>query len=195
MMKNTVSENGFFFHTVVNTDFETTVENVRAALPLEGFGILTEIDFSGTMKLKLDKDIPNCLILGACNPAFGWEAYQQEPWIGIELPCNVVIRQLEDGKVEVAMKNPALLVEFTGNEVLRPMSEEIKARVRRVLGSLNGNYTDTGRLVRTHRGWPASFPAAPALSRNCSPCRRAIHVADGPVPTDAAAGSSLPWRR
>ncbi len=136
MMQNQFTENGFYFHTVVNTDFASTVENVRTALPEEGFGVLTEIDFSGTMKLKLDKDIPNCLILGACNPPFGWEAYQSEPWIGVELPCNVVIRELDNGKVEVAMKNPALLVEFTGNEELRPMSEDIKARVRRIMSVL-----------------------------------------------------------
>ncbi|MCB1220053.1 MAG: DUF302 domain-containing protein [Planctomycetales bacterium] len=136
MMQSSVTENGMYFQTTVNTDFDTTVENIREALPGEGFGILTEIDFSGKMKEKLDADIPRCLILGACNPPFGLEAYKLEPWIGIELPCNIVVRQMEDGKVEVAMKNPALLVEFTGQEEIRPMSEEIKAKVRRILNSI-----------------------------------------------------------
>ncbi len=132
-MHNEITTNGYYMHTAVNTDFATTVENVRAALTDEGFGILTEIDFSATMKTKLDKDTPPCLILGACNPPFAWEVFQSEPWIGVEMPCNVVIRQQADGSVEVAIKNPGMLVEATGNAELTELGVELTARVIRVL--------------------------------------------------------------
>lgn len=136
MKVDAVKEVDYYFHTVVSTDFDTTVANIREALPPLGFGILTEIDFSGKMKEKLDKDINRCLILGACNPPFGYEAYVRDQWIGVELPCNVVVREMDNGSVEVAMKNPALVVEFTGNEELRPMSEEIKQKVRTFLNGI-----------------------------------------------------------
>ena len=132
-----ITENGYYLHTAVSTDFATTVENVRAALKEEGFGVLTEIDFSATMKAKLDKDTPPCLILGACNPPFAWQVFESEPWIGVEMPCNVVVRQLEDGSVEVAMKNPAMLVEATGNDELGDVGAELTARVVRVLENVS----------------------------------------------------------
>lgn len=137
MMESAVSTEGYYLHTTVTTDFSTTVEKVRAALKDEGFGVLTEIDFSATMKTKLDKDTPPCLILGACNPGFAWQTFQNEPWIGIELPCNVVVRQLEDGSVEVAMKNPALLLELTGNADLVPIGEELMPKVMRIMNAIS----------------------------------------------------------
>jgi uncharacterized protein (DUF302 family) len=137
MMESAVSIENYYLHTTVTTDFATTVELVRAALKDEGFGILTEIDFSATMKTKLDKDTPPCLILGACNPGFAWQVFQHEPWIGIELPCNVVVRQLEDGSVEVSMKNPAMLLELTENENLVPIGEELMPKVMRIMEAVS----------------------------------------------------------
>ena len=136
-MEGSSMTDGYYLLTAVKTDFATTVENVRVALKDEGFGILTEIDFSATMKAKLDKDTPPCLILGACNPPFAWEVFQSEPWIGVEMPCNAVIRQLEDGSVQVAIKNPGMLAEATGNSELKSLGEELTARVERVLAVIS----------------------------------------------------------
>ena len=132
-MHSHITENGFYLNTAVNTGFDETVENLKAALKEEGFGILTEIDFQATMKAKLDQDTPPHLILGACNPPFAWEAFEHEPWIGVIMPCNVVVREMEDGSIEVSVKNPRFISEATGNSDLDEIGEELTARVIRVL--------------------------------------------------------------
>jgi len=137
MTESSVEVQKYYLHTKVSTDFDTTVEMVRAALKDEGFGILTEIDFSATMKVKLDKNTPPCIILGACNPGYAWRAFEEEPWIGVELPCNVVVRQLEDGSVEVAIKNPAILLEAIGNENLVPVGEELMPKIQRIIEAIS----------------------------------------------------------
>lgn len=138
-MHGHITENGYYMHTPVSTDFETTVANVREALQAEGFGILTEIDFSAKMKEKLDVDTPPCLILGACNPPFAWEVFQSEPWIPVEMPCNVVVRQMDDGSVEVAIKNPGILAEATGNDDLTDLGKELTDAVIRILEAVSHN--------------------------------------------------------
>ncbi|MCB1220052.1 MAG: DUF302 domain-containing protein [Planctomycetales bacterium] len=132
-MHSHITVNGYYLHTAVSTDFETTVEKLRGILKDEGFGVLTEIDFSAKMKEKLDVDTPPCLILGACNPPFAWQVFQSEPWIGVEMPCNVVVRQMDDGSVEVAIKNPGMLVEATGNNELSQLGEDLTQAVVRIL--------------------------------------------------------------
>ncbi|MCB1185560.1 DUF302 domain-containing protein [bacterium] len=132
-MHSHITVNGYYLHTAVSTDFETTVEKLRGILKDEGFGVLTEIDFSAKMKEKLDVDTPPCLILGACNPPFAWQVFQSEPWIGVEMPCNVVVRQMDDGSVEVAMKNPGMLVEATGNSELSQLGKDLTDAVVRIL--------------------------------------------------------------
>lgn len=131
-----VASGGYYLTAAVDTDFDTTVANLRAALAGEGFGVLTEVDMQAKFAEKLEVEIPRYLILGACNPPLAYEVYQQENWIGILLPCNFVIRELADGTVSVAAQNPQMLPQATGNADLMPLASDLADKVGRVLAAL-----------------------------------------------------------
>jgi len=116
--------------------FDQAVESVRAVLASQGFGVLTEIDVRATMKAKLDVDVPRQIILGACNPPLAHRALAIEPSIGLLLPCNVVIRETEDGTVVEAI-DPAVLVAFTGNEALEPVATAVAHALAAAMDTLN----------------------------------------------------------
>lgn len=120
------------------TDFsyEEADGRVRKALEKEGFGILTEIDVSATLKKKLDIDVPPYEILGACNPPLAHQALQAEPDIGLLLPCNVVVRVLADGRTMVEALDPVVQLAIADNADLRPLAEDVRARMRRVIDNL-----------------------------------------------------------
>ena len=110
--------------------------NVEAALKTEGFGILTEIDIQATMKKKLDRDYKPYLILGACNPVFADKVLQAEPHIGTLLPCNVTIREVEEGNFEVAIMDPTVAMSMVHNPMIEPLAGEVREKLVRMLESL-----------------------------------------------------------
>ena len=112
------------------------LDAVRGALADQGFGILTQIDMAATLHAKLGVDIPAQVILGACNPPSAYRALGVEESIGLLLPCNVVVRAGHDGRTVVEALDPQMMVEVTGNEALRPVAEEVGARLRSALDSL-----------------------------------------------------------
>jgi uncharacterized protein (DUF302 family) len=114
-----------------------TIEEVRqtveSALGREGFGVLTEIDIRATMKKKLDKDYLPHVILGACNPVYADKVLSKEPRISTLLPCNVTIRQLETGEIEVATINPEAAMNTVGNAAIEEFGREVQAKLLSVL--------------------------------------------------------------
>lgn len=119
----------------VQSDFATTVTAVREALAEQGFGILTEIDVTATLKAKLDHDMEDYLILGACNPPLAHRALEIDRTIGLLLPCNVVVRAEGDRTVVQAL-DPGTMTALTGLEALRPVAEEATRRLDEVLSAL-----------------------------------------------------------
>ena len=120
--------------TTVELDYEPTVARVKEALAREGFGILAEIDVAATMKAKLGVDFKPYVILGACNPPLAHRALTAEPDIGLLLPCNVVVYAADaPRKTVVAAMDPVAALDLTGNAGIRPIAEEVKARLTRVL--------------------------------------------------------------
>jgi len=125
-----------FGKTVAMTQ-EQAVQAVTQALAGEGFGVLTEIDVAATLKKKLGLERPPYRILGACNPEFAARALEAEPQIGALLPCNVVVRQGADGKTVVEFMDPDAVLGLVGRPEMAPIAAEVKARLVRVMQTLN----------------------------------------------------------
>lgn len=117
--------------------FDKAMESVRSALADQGFGVLTEIDVKSTMKAKLDVEMDDYVILGACNPPLAYRALQAEPSIGILLPCNVVLRGAGPGQTLVEVVDPSTMVMLTGNDAIAPVAAEVSDRLRAVLDLLS----------------------------------------------------------
>lgn len=120
----------------LSTDYETALTQTIDALKAEGFGVLTEIDVKETLKKKLGVDYLPYKILGACNPALAHRSLTVAPEVGLLLPCNVTVRQLEDGSIEVAMIDPLMMMGVINNPALKPIADEAMERLKRVAQSL-----------------------------------------------------------
>jgi len=118
------------------SSFADTVTAVREALDAQGFGILTEIDIQATLRAKLDVETPPQIILGACRPPLAHQALELEPSVGLLLPCNVVVRALDDDSTLVEALDPAVMVSLTGNDALRPVAEDASRRLTAALGQV-----------------------------------------------------------
>jgi uncharacterized protein (DUF302 family) len=118
---------------ILETAPEQARERAIDVLKTEGFGVLTEIDVQATMKKKLDRDMHYYTILGACNPEMAWDALDLEPKIGTMLPCNVIVRELDDGRVEVSAVNPQASMQAVGNPELDKVAEKVRTRLQRVI--------------------------------------------------------------
>lgn len=127
---------GYTLSTTVARPFDETLAATREALAAQGFGVLTEIDMAGTLKKKLDVDIPPQVILGACSPPNAYQAVLAEPSIGVLLPCNVVVRSAGEGSTIVEAIDPATMHELTGNEAIKDVASTIGGMLQAVLDSL-----------------------------------------------------------
>ena len=117
--------------------FEETVEKLTQALREEGFGIITTIDIKETFKSKLNIKFRPYLILGACNPRFAYEALLEEDKVGVFLPCNIVVQEHEDGKVEVSIIDPEEMMRSTNNLNLRMFATQVKQSLQQVLRKID----------------------------------------------------------
>ena len=126
----------YYFSKIVDDDFDAAIERVTARLAESGFGVLTTIDVSGTLKKKIDVDFQRYTILGACNPGFAYKALQAEDKIGTMLPCNVIVQETSDGKVEVAAVDPIASMSAIKNEALGEVATEVQGMLKNVIESL-----------------------------------------------------------
>ncbi len=120
----------------VKDNFNEAVGRVTEALKSEGFGVLTEIDVKETMKKKLGEDMAPYKILGACNPPLAHRALMIAPEVGLLLPCNVVVRQVEGGETEVSLIDPMGMMAVVGKPALQTVAQEVRARFERVAKAL-----------------------------------------------------------
>ncbi len=123
------------FQSTLNMPYETALEKVTAALKVEGFGILTNIDVRETMKKKLDVDIRKYSILGACNPPLAHKALTARPDVGLLLPCNVIVYE-EGGSTVVNIIDPMSMTNFIQDPALDEVAEEARQRLKRVSEAL-----------------------------------------------------------
>ena len=125
--------------------YEQAVERATEELKKEGFGILTTIDVTQTLKQKLDKDFRKYTILGACNPPLAYRAFEAELEIGLLLPCNVVVYETEPGRSVVSAMAPiAAMGVVGGNPALKDVAREADERLRRALKALEAIRAQAG---------------------------------------------------
>jgi uncharacterized protein (DUF302 family) len=129
---------GYAFGGRVKAGHEEAKAAITSALAAEGFGILTEIDVSATLKKKLGLDVPPYVILGACNPQFASQALAVEPQIGALLPCNVVVRNDDAGRTYVEAMDPDAVLGLVGRPEIAPIAKEVRSRLERALATLPG---------------------------------------------------------
>ena len=132
---------GIALSTEMNTSFDDAVQRTRKALADQGFGVLTEIDVKATLKEKLGEDMEDYLILGACNPPLAHRAVNIDRQIGLLLPCNVVVRAdpTNGDTMLVEAMDPQVLVDVTGEAELRPVADEVAAKLRAAIDSLSAS--------------------------------------------------------
>jgi uncharacterized protein (DUF302 family) len=120
------------FNVTVNGNMDEIRSRVEAALKEEGFGVLTEIDVAATLKKKIDVDRKPYLILGACNPVLANQAINADPDIGLLLPCNVVLREEDDGSITVGFMDPAAVLGLVDKQGVEDLAGEVRDRLERV---------------------------------------------------------------
>ena len=119
----------------LDISFADAVSRVRAALREHGFGVLTEIDLTATLRAKIGEQIEDYIILGACNPPSAYAALGVDRSIGLLLPCNVVVRAAGAGTIVEAL-DPQVMVTLTGRPELKPVADEVGRRLARALAEL-----------------------------------------------------------
>ena len=126
----------YYFSKILNVSFDEAITRVTEELKKEGFGILTDIDVKETLKKKLNVDFKKYRILGACNPPFAYKSLQAEDKIGLMLPCNVVVQEISDGKIEVAAIDPIASMQAIENPKLRDVAEQVRDKLKTVIDNL-----------------------------------------------------------
>lgn len=126
----------FGFGKQVDISFDDAIQKVTAVLQDEGFGVLSDIDVAAKMKEKLDKDMPRYRILGACNPALAYQAISAVEDIGLLLPCNVLVREDNDGGVHVDFMDPISVMSLVEDADVTPLAAEVRGKLERACDAL-----------------------------------------------------------
>jgi uncharacterized protein (DUF302 family) len=129
-------DTNFGFGKPVDLEFDEAITTVTEELGKEGFGVLTEIDVAATLKKKLGEDMRPYRILGACNPVLAHQAVSAVPELGLLLPCNVLVREEEDGQVHVSFMDPESVLSLVDHPGVVPLAAEVKSKLQRVLEAL-----------------------------------------------------------
>ncbi len=135
----------YHFSTTVVMSFDDAVMSTKEALKRHNFRVLTEIDMKGNFKKELNVDFRPYLILGACNPELTYRALQSEDKVGTMLPCNVVLQQRENGRVEVSAIDPAASMQAVTHVTVGQIAQEMRSHLQRVIDEVGS--------ANTHGGW------------------------------------------
>jgi uncharacterized protein (DUF302 family) len=124
------------FKKEINSNIDSAIQKITALLKDEGFGVLTRIDLHTKLKEKIDKDIEPTIILGSCNPTLAFEAIQINSDITSLLPCNVVIRAINEDKLSIEIAKPSSLIDILGESALSKMALDADSKIKRVMDKI-----------------------------------------------------------
>ncbi len=134
----------YYISKKIDATFEQAIDEVKEALAIQGFGVISEINMQQKLKEKLNVDFRRYIILGACNPAYAYQALQNEDKIGTMLPCNVIVQELGKNEIEVAAIDPIASMIAIENPKLAKLAGEIKAKLERAIESLHSGVESFG---------------------------------------------------
>lgn len=126
----------YYFSRTLDVGFDEAIKRATEALKAQGFGVLTEIDVSQTLKTKIGVDFRPYRILGACNPKLAHEALTAEDKIGLMLPCNVIVQDAGAGKTEIAAIDPVASMMAIENPRLREAAAHVQSLLRQAIAAL-----------------------------------------------------------
>ena len=126
----------YFFSKILNTEFDNAIKLTQEALKVEGFGVISEINMHEKLKEKLNVNFKRYTILGACNPAFAYKALQAEDKIGTMLPCNVLVIEQGQNKIEIAAVNPIASMQAITNPALGDVAQQVTEKLKNVIANL-----------------------------------------------------------
>ncbi len=126
----------YYFTKTLKMTFDESLNKVTEELKKEGFGIITEIDVKETLKKKINLDFRKYKILGACNPGFAHKALECEDKIGTMLPCNVVVQEISQGQIEVAVIDPVASMQAVENPKLGEIAGQVRDKLKKVIDNL-----------------------------------------------------------
>ncbi|MCW3785335.1 DUF302 domain-containing protein [Plebeiibacterium sediminum] len=126
----------YYINTIISMEYDKAIDYVKEALKTEGFGVISEIDIQDKLKEKLDVDFKKYKILGACNPGYAYQALQKEDKIGTMLPCNVIVQEVGENKIEVAAVDPIASMQAVENSELGSIALDIQEKLKKVIISL-----------------------------------------------------------
>ena len=120
----------YSFSKDIESGFEDTESKIREALLDVGFGILTEINMKKAFKEKLNLEYKNYKILGACNPTLAHQALESESFIGILMPCNILLIDNEDQSTKIVFPYAKSLLEVTENNAISDLANKVDDLLR-----------------------------------------------------------------
>ncbi|PHS41572.1 MAG: hypothetical protein COA91_02015 [Robiginitomaculum sp.] len=126
----------YHFSKTINMPFDEAIEHTTSVLKENGFGVLTTIDIKAALKEKIDVEFRPYTILGACNPGFAHKALQAEPHIGTMLPCNVIVQDAGNGKVEVSAVDPMASMQAIENPDLGTIASQVRDMLQKVIAEI-----------------------------------------------------------
>ncbi len=127
----------YYVNAILEGSFDEALQRTEEALKTENFGIISRIDIRETLKAKIDVDFRPYVILGACNPALAHEALQLEDKVGLMLPCNVIVQQLDSGGIEVAAIDPVASMQAIDNPDLMKAAQTVREKLARAISVLS----------------------------------------------------------
>lgn len=134
----------YYISKKIDATFEQAIDEVKEALAIQGFGVISEINMQQKLKEKLNVDFRRYIILGACNPAYAYQALQNEDKIGTMLPCNVIVQELGKNEIEVAAIDPIASMMAIENPKLAKLAGEIKVKLEKAIESLHSGVESFG---------------------------------------------------